>query len=105
MITLCQQYRDRSACIFVQSDKVLRCLILISLKIMIDNSERWIIQFKKFSRLKVNECLLIKLKRKYIGGAIAQLVRLLTVTPEVPGSILDNTLGIFQRHFQCFPPT
>jgi hypothetical protein len=39
-----------------------------------------------------------------IGGAIAQLVRPLTVTPEVPGSILGNTLGIFQKHFQCFPP-
>jgi hypothetical protein len=39
-----------------------------------------------------------------IGGAIAQLVRPLTVTPDVPGSIMGNTLGIFQKHFQCFPP-
>jgi hypothetical protein len=29
------------------------------------------------------------------GGAIAQLVRTPTVTPEVPGSMLGNTLGIF----------
>jgi hypothetical protein len=36
--------------------------------------------------------------------SIDQLVRTLTVTPEVTGSILGNTLGIFQRHFQCFPP-
>ena len=39
------------------------------------------------------------------GGAIAQLVRPVTVTPEVPGSILGKTLRIFQRHFQCFPLT
>ena len=43
--------------------------------------------------------------KKSPGGAIAQLVRPLTVTPEAPGSILGKTLGIFQRHFQCFSPT
>jgi hypothetical protein len=38
------------------------------------------------------------------GGTIAQLVRPLAVTPEVPGSILGNSLGIFHRRFQCFAP-
>jgi hypothetical protein len=37
------------------------------------------------------------------GGAIGQLFRPLTVTPQVPGLILGNTLGIFQSHFHCFP--
>jgi hypothetical protein len=40
-----------------------------------------------------------------IVGAIALLVRPMTVVPEVPGSILGNTAWIFQRYFQCFPPT
>jgi hypothetical protein len=44
------------------------------------------------------------LKHECVGGTIAQLVRPLAVTPEVPGSILGYTLWIFQRHFQCFPP-
>jgi hypothetical protein len=38
-----------------------------------------------------------KQSQRQVGGAIAQLVGPLTVTPEVQSSLL----GIFQKHFQC----
>ena len=57
-----------------------------------------------FALLSIKLCLNVKKIMSWSrsnggGGAIAQLVRPLTVTPEVPGSILGNTLWIFQRYF------
>ena len=65
LISLCHQYR---ACMPVQSDQALllladhlQVLVLISIKIIMDSSKngRWIIPFMKFSRLRVNQKLLL----------------------------------------------
>ena len=68
VISLCHQYRARWACTSMQSDQALYCW-LINLKFsfwypLYDNRQfqnwRWIIPFKKFSRLRVKrKCIII----------------------------------------------
>ena len=66
----CNQYRARPACTSIQSDQgsilladQLQVLILGSLKMIIENSKnrRWIISFKKFSRLWVKHILIYRM--------------------------------------------
>ena len=60
VINICHQYRARPACNTVQSDQALYCWLDIP-KMIMSNSKngRWIIPFKKFSRLRIKE------RRKY----------------------------------------